>query len=266
MRPPNWKEYLSAQLLVRRAEQKNIETTAEAIELNARLIAHDLSQLGITVNCAPVIDIPVKTADKIISDRAFGKNPERVSQYGMAACLGYLQGGVLPVLKHLPGHGRAKFDSHKKLPVINTPLNVLEKTDFVPFRSLVNMPWAMTAHIIYTRIDSLAPITHSKVAIKHLIREQFGYQGIIISDDLSMKALSGSLKNRAKKALYAGCDLVLHCNGDFHEMKSLIEGCSKLTEDSRNKLNKAEEMRKKNINNLNFDVSNAEFKLKNLLA
>ena len=186
--------------------------------LAARLIADDLGQLGITVDCAPVLDVPVSGADPVIGDRAWGNEPRLVTEHGLAVCDGLMAGGVLPVIKHIPGHGRALVDSHRALPVVETPLETLDSTDFAPFRALSGMPWAMTAHVLYTAIDPDRPATLSPRVIAEVIRAGIGFDGVLLCDDLSMAALGGKIEMRARDALQAGCDLVLHCNGILDEM------------------------------------------------
>lgn len=190
----------------------------EIARLGTRLIAHDLHQLGIDVDCVPVLDVPVPGADGIIGDRAYSDDPRTIAVLARAAAEGLLAGGVLPVIKHIPGHGRAPADSHLALPVVEAELELLEERDFMPFRALADMPLAMTAHVVYTAIDSAAPATTSRKVIQEVIRGSIGYDGLLMSDDLSMKALSGSMAERTAASLAAGCDLVLHCNGEMGEM------------------------------------------------
>lgn len=190
--------------------------------LNARLLAEELISLGITVNCAPLADIPVTGSHDIIGDRAFGHTPEQVAALGAAMAKGLLEGGVLPVLKHIPGHGRATADSHEELPTVTASLAELRATDFIPFQKLCHLPLGMTAHIRYTAIDEKLPATLSPTVIK-LIREEIGFTGLLMSDDLSMKALSGSMGELTKQTLAAGCDLVLHCNGKMEEMQLIAD-------------------------------------------
>ena len=196
----------------------------EITRLGARLIAHDLASLGINVDCVPVLDVPDPEGHEIIGDRAYGQTPEEVAYLGRAAAEGLIAGGVLPVIKHIPGHGRAKADSHLELPVVEAAYEALDARDFPPFRVLSDMPMAMTAHVIYSAIDPKRPATTSKKAMKKVIRGALGFDGLVMSDDLSMKALSGGFSERAEQALAAGCDVVLHCNGDMGEMKAVVDG------------------------------------------
>jgi beta-N-acetylhexosaminidase len=159
-----------------------------------------------------------------------------VSVLGLAAAEGFLSGGVIPVIKHIPGHGRAKADSHIDLPVVDTSIENLNLTDFQPFMALRHMPWAMTAHVVYSSIDKVMPATNSTMVINNIIRKTIGFEGVLVSDDLSMKALAGPLDKRARDALSAGCDIVLHCSGNFTEMESVARGVSPLTDDARARL------------------------------
>jgi len=220
LRPPYWRE---APPGIRFGElaQRDLGLGIEACRLNGRLLAADLQPLGITVDCVPVLDIPVAGSHDIIGDRAFGTDPELVATLGRAQMDGVMAGGVLPIIKHIPGHGRAKVDSHVGLPVVDADLETLEATDFAPFRALRDAPLAMTAHIVYTAIDEKAAITVSAKGIREVIRGRIGFTGILISDDLCMEALGGSPGDRAEAATGAGCDLVLHCNGVLDDMKSV---------------------------------------------
>src|SRR5580700_2628316 len=192
-----------------------------AAKLGARLMAVDLARFGIDVDCAPIADVPVAGSDPIIGDRAYGTEPAKVAAIGGAIAAGLLEGGVLPVLKHIPGHGRATADSHQRLPVVNTDRATLEATDFAAFRPLAALPMGMTAHVVFTAIDPVAPATSSASIVGEVIRNSIGFQGLLMSDDVSMGALSGSLGERALAALGAGCDMILHCNGRLDEMREL---------------------------------------------
>jgi beta-N-acetylhexosaminidase len=221
--PPHWNRYPPGRAygaLVSRDPALARDIT----RLGARLIAHDLAALGINVDCVPVLDVPDPQGHEIIGDRAYGDTPEQVATLGRAAAEGLIAGGVLPVIKHIPGHGRAKADSHLELPVVEASYEDLDARDFPPFRVLSDMPMAMTAHVIYTAIDRKRPATTSKKAIKRVIRDAIGFDGLLMSDDLSMKALSGDFEQRARDSLAAGCDVVLHCNGDMAEMKAVVSG------------------------------------------
>jgi len=220
LKPPEWKARPPAAVFGALHAQ-DADSAREAVYLNARLIAHDLAELGINVDCVPVLDIPVDGADPVIGDRAFGRDASVVIDLGRAAIQGTIEGGVLPVMKHAPGHGRAMADSHHELPRVATPAEELSASDFVTFRSLNSCPLAMTAHVVYEAIDPQRPATTSPKVIRDVIRGEIGFEGVLLSDDLSMNALSGTLSVRAKAALFAGCDIVLHCNGKMDEMREV---------------------------------------------
>jgi len=192
-----------------------------AARLSAQLIASDLYALGIDVDCLPLADVPAPGGDAIIGDRAYGTTPEKVAAIAGAVAEGLLKGGVLPVLKHIPGHGRAAADSHLKLPVVDTQRATLELTDFAAFRPVANLPLGMTAHVVFSAIDPSAPATTSATMVGKVIRDSIGFEGLLMSDDISMGALSGSLAERSRAAISAGCDVVLHCNGKLAEMEEV---------------------------------------------
>ena len=225
MGPPHWPKYPPGDAYLKATN--DLSTARELVRLGARLMAHDLREVGINVDCAPVLDTPVPGAHDIIGDRAYGADPQTVAQLGRAAAEGLLAGGVLPVIKHMPGHGRAFADSHKDLPVVHADLDTLDAWDFAPFKSLSDMPIGMTAHIVFTAIDPKRPATQSRKAIR-MIRERLGFGGLLLSDDLVMNALSGTLTQRAHKALKAGCDIVIHWNGVMDEMRQVAEGVGPL--------------------------------------
>jgi len=188
------------------------EAAVEAVTLNHRLLAHELLSVGVDADCAPCVDLLHPGAHGIIGDRAYGDDPSLVAALGRAACDGLLAGGVAPVIKHIPGHGRAKVDSHLGLPVVDTSVEELEQTDFAPFRAVADAPMAMTAHVVYSDVDpECATVSHR--AIETVIRGLIGFDGLLMSDDLSMKALGGDLADRARRSIEAGCDVVLHGNG-----------------------------------------------------
>ena len=218
--PPHWKERPTAQVFAD-LHNRAPEEAREAAYLNARLIARDLTDLGINVDCLPVLDVPVEGAHDIIGDRAYGRDPSVIIDLGRAVIEGMIEGGVLPVMKHIPGHGRAGADSHLDLPRVSATAEELSASDFVTFRSLAHCPLAMTAHVVYEAIDAQRPATTSPKVIRDVIRGEIGFDGLLMSDDLSMQALSGSLDHRAKASLFAGCDVVLHCNGNLAEMREI---------------------------------------------
>ncbi len=228
LKPPNWPVHPPVPVFARLG-RTDIEKAVEAARLNARLIAAQLDGLGITVNCAPVLDVPQPGSGPVIAERAAGHTPELAAMLGQASCEGFLDGGILPVIKHIPGLGRAKVDSHMELPVVEARLDELKAVDFAPFKALKHMPWAMTAHVVYKALDDREPATASSKVIERTIRGTIGFNGLLISDDLSMKALSGSLEERARAALKAGCDVALHCNGQMAEMVSVARGCAAMS-------------------------------------
>ncbi len=192
-----------------------------AARLSARLIAADLIDLGVTVNCLPLADVPVAGADAVIGNRAYGTEPGKVAAIARAVTEGLEQGGVLPVLKHIPGHGRATADTHFRLPVVDTPRAELERTDFAAFQPLADLPMAMTAHVVFSALDPAQPATTSATIIEQVIRGSIGFQGLLMSDDVSMNALAGSIAERTRATLSAGCDMILHCNGNLEEMRAV---------------------------------------------
>ncbi|MFT3996007.1 MAG: beta-N-acetylhexosaminidase [Asticcacaulis sp.] len=218
LKPPHWKAYPPAAAYETLAG--SVFEQREYVRLGARLMAHDLKALGINVDCAPVLDVPQAGAHDVVGDRAYGVSAESVAVMGRAAAEGLLAGGVLPVIKHVPGHGRATADSHKELPVVKARRDELEKVDFYPFAVNADMPLAMTAHVVYAALDRRNPATTSKKVIR-AIREDIGFDGLLLSDDIGMEALKGPVANRAKAALRAGCDVVLHCSGDLEEMRAV---------------------------------------------
>lgn len=217
LKPPHWRAAPPQGVFASLGETAGIH----AARLNARLIASELNDLGINVDCLPLLDLRFPGAHDIIGDRAFGETVGTVTSLGRAVCEGLLEGGVLPVIKHIPGHGRAMADSHLELPHVNAGRADLEATDFAPFRELANMPLAMTAHVVYDDIDPSNPATTSATVMSEIIRDSIGYDGLVMTDDLSMKALAGDFSSRTANSLQSGCDLVLHCNGDITEMEEV---------------------------------------------
>lgn len=220
LEPPQWPAYPAG---ARYGELYDREPASgiAAAKLAGHLIAADLASLGIDVDCLPLADVPVSGSDAVIGDRAYGSEPGKVAAIAAAIAQGLQAGGVLPVLKHLPGHGRAKADSHHRLPVVDTDQATLEATDFAAFRPLAGLPIGMTAHVVFSAVDPIAPATTSVTMVREVIRGFIGFMGLLMSDDISMGALSGTLAERSRAALAAGCDLVLHCNGDLREMQEV---------------------------------------------
>lgn len=211
----HWRAYPSAARLA--AVSADPVEQIKVVRLATRLIAHDLAEVGVNVDCLPVLDLPVAGSHAIIGDRAYGEDPETVARLGRAAAEGLMSGGVLPVFKHVPGHGRARSDSHLELPTVESSREELERTDFAPFKANADLPIAMTAHVVFKAIDPERPATLSPVVIEEIVRGHIGFDGLLMSDDLSMKALSGSFRDRARALFAAGVDLALHCNGDLSE-------------------------------------------------
>ena len=220
--PPHWPKYPAASLFRRLAN--NAFEQASLVRLAARLMAHDLRAVGITVDCLPVLDVPSPGGHSVIGDRAYADDAVNVALLGRAAAEGLIAGGVLPVVKHMPGHGRAGADSHLELPVVVASLVELEAADFLPFRMLSDMPLAMTAHVVFRAVDPDGPATTSRKVVRDVMRGHIGYEGLIITDDLSMKALSGGFTGRTRAAFRAGVDMALHCNGDLAEARQVAEG------------------------------------------
>lgn len=225
--PPNWRKYPPA----RRFAEVYRKDATEGVRLTragARLMADDLQKVGINVNCLPVADVPQPGAHEIIGDRAYGEDVDEIAVLARAAADGCLDGGVLPVIKHIPGHGRAGVDSHVGLPVVDAGREELADVDFAVFGQLRDFPLAMTAHVIYSAFDAERPATLSETVVRDVIRGEIGYAGLVMTDDLSMGALSGTLKERAEAAFAAGCDMALHCNGEFDEMLDVAEATPEL--------------------------------------
>ena len=199
-----------------------------AARLAGHLIAADLRLVGIDADCLPLGDVPLASGDPVIGDRAYGCESGKVAAIAKAIAEGLQAGGVLPVLKHLPGHGRATADSHHRLPVVDTDRKTLEETDFAAFRPLASLPIGMTAHVVFSAFDPVAPATTSVTILRQVIRGFIGFRGLLMSDDISMNALSGTIAERSRAALAAGCDVVLHCNGDMSEMEAVAAEAPKL--------------------------------------
>jgi len=226
--PPNWPAYPPGAVFGRLYDIDRA-LGLSAARLSARLIAADLTETGVTVDCLPLADVPVAGADAVIGDRAYGTEPGKVAAIARAVTEGLEQGGILPVLKHIPGHGRATTDTHLKLPVVDTPKAELERTDFAAFQPLADLPMAMTAHVVFSALDPAHPATTSATIIKQVIRGVIGFQGLLMSDDVSMNALAGSIAERTRAVFAAGCDMVLHCNGKLDEMREVARETPQLS-------------------------------------
>src|SRR5437764_849439 len=222
LRPPHWRKAPPARVLgelYARDQERGLEATA----LNSRLLAADVASIGCDVDCVPVLDIGFPETHAVIGDRAYAGQPEPVAALGRAAAEGLTAEGVMPVIKHMPGHGRATVDSHDNLPRVTVSRDTLERTDFLPFKLLSDLPWAMTAHVLYEAIDPDAALTVSTRGVKDIVRGHIGFNGLLLSDDLSMQALGGTLGERAARSLAAGCDIALHCNGRMAEMVEVAQ-------------------------------------------
>ncbi len=228
-----------------------------------RLLAADLSELGINTDCAPVVDVPVEGAHDIIGDRAYGKSVEQVVALAKAVGDGFMAGGVVPVIKHIPGHGRATADSHLSLPVVTESRAELAVTDFAPFKALNHLPTAMTAHVVFRDIDPQSPASTSPIVTREIIRGEIGFDGLLMSDDLTMKALSGPMRSRAEAVVAAGSDLALHCSGDLPEMLQAAAGAGPLAGRAQQRFDTAIKITKASRP---FDSAAAEAQLAKVLA
>ena len=224
---PHWRKYPSG-VTFSKLYDKSPKLGMRAAYLSYRLIADDLRSAGIAADCAPVLDLPQADADPIISDRAFGEQTGKIIDIANAVMAGLMSGGVAPVIKHIPGHGRAEVDSHKALPYIKASRQTLESKDFIPFRELNEAPMAMTAHAVY-ECSSRSALTVSKKSLTELVRGAIGFNGLLMSDDLDMKALKGGLTRKTERALAAGCDVALQCSGQLIDMVQVAKGAALLS-------------------------------------
>lgn len=261
LRPPSWRNAPPAEVFAQMFEREP-EAAIEATRINYQLLAHELRDVGLDVNCAPVLDLRVDGADAIIGDRAFGDRPDPIVHLGRAAMDGLMACGVAPVIKHIPGHGRADADSHLALPRVGEERGYLSETDFAPFKALNDAPMAMTAHIVYADIDPENPATTSSDVIGSVIRDEIGFDGLLMTDDLSMKALEGSFRDRGEASIRAGCDILLHCNGDPVEMRPVAEAAPELAGKALERAGIAEKARE---NRESFDPKTAESRLNALI-
>ena len=227
LQPPQWRATLSAKRYGDLALTDNA-AALRATWINGRLLAAELYELGVNVDCAPVLDLSIPGAHDVIGDRSFGADPALVIELARAFSEGLMSGGVHAMIKHIPGHGRAMADSHKELPTVDLPRAELEKTDFAPFKGLADVPLAMTAHILFPQIDPERPATTSPIVINEIVRGYIGYQGLIVSDDVTMAALSGSDRERAETTREAGCDVVLHCYAELEQMREIAIGSGEM--------------------------------------
>lgn len=235
--PPHWPLFPTGEAFGRLYETAPL-SGLEAARVNALALAVMLRDLGINVDCLPLLDVPVPGAHDVIGDRAYGIEPMRVAALGDMTLRGLREGGVVGIVKHIPGHGRACADSHLELPVVTASREELE-TDIAPFRKLRDAPMAMTAHVKYTALDPDRCASLSPVVIGETIRGDIGFDGFLMADDLSMKALGGSFAERARGVIAAGCDVALHCSGDFGEMREIAEAAPPMTNVASRRLARA---------------------------
>lgn len=257
LRGPHWIDW-RAPLDFIHAAGDNAE---RAMYLRYRHIAHELKALTIDSNCAPMVDLIVKETHEFLHNRCYGTSPTDVAALGRAAANGMLDGGVLPVLKHIPGHGRADLDSHYDLPRVSTELDELRETDFAPFRDLNDLPMAMTAHVVYESVDE-APATLSRDMMQ-LVRHDIGFDGLIMTDDIGMKALSGTVPQIAHAALEAGCDVILHCNAPLVDRIACANAAGRMTDAAQTRAEAALNARRAPDN---IDIADLNAELEALLA
>jgi beta-N-acetylhexosaminidase len=263
LRPPEWRA-APAPGRIGAVAARDRGTALEAARLNASLMGRELADLGITVDCTPVLDLQFPGAHAgVVGDRALGSDPELVAALGRATCEGLLAAGVEPVIKHIPGHGRALVDSHHDLPRVDAPLAALRQTDFIPFRRLADMRWGMTCHVVYAAIDPDRPATTSPKVIAEIIRGEIGFDGVLVTDDLSMQALQGDLGDRTRRARAAGCDVALHCTGRLDEMREVVDAAGSISAATSKRLMRP---RRSPPPSPAFDIAAAEAHLSTLMA
>ena len=236
LKNPNWKSYPSAEYFGIKAK-KNLSVAKKLIFKNSIEIAKDLKKLGINMNCAPVLDVKYDFTNNVIGDRSFSSNPRIVSELGKSFCNGLKKIGIIPIVKHIPGHGPSSKDSHKTTPNVDLDLISLNKKDFLPFKKLNKEPAAMIAHIVYNKIDKDIACC-SKEIIKKIIRKKIGFKGLLISDDINMKALKGTIKNKVKAILKSGCEIILHCNANIKEMMQIYSSIPLIKNETLKKVSK----------------------------
>ena len=261
--PPHWRRYPAAQHYLE-ATRGDVKQAEDLARLGARLIAHDLYDLGFTINCAPTLDLGFEGRTDAIGDWTFARDPEAVIRLGRAFAEGLLAGGVLPAIKHMPGHGRATIDSHKSLPKVDVPISELTPSDFEPFRQLADLPIGLTAHILFPHLDPNAPATLSPKIVREIIRGLMGFDGLLLSDDISMEALQGDFKSRAAAFFAAGGDIALHCNGNLAEAEGVAAASPVLRDQALQRAERAFSMLKSSPEP--FDPVDAGAKLDAALA
>lgn len=260
--PPEWPKRPTGRVFAE-LYRRDPAAAEDAVRLNFRLIAHDLREVGLDADCVPVLDTPQPGADPIIGDRAYGMDAPPIARLGRAALDGLAAGGVVGVIKHIPGHGRADADSHLALPKADATAEELSQIDIAPFKALADAPMAMTAHVLYPAWDVKRPATTSPKIIREIIRGAIGFDGLLMTDDLSMKALEGSFKERCEASIAAGCDMLLHCNGDHAEMVPVAAAAPRLDAMAAKRAHRAEAMRRKPEP---FDPKDAQARLDVLLG
>lgn len=223
LRAPHWREWLPP---LDQVAQSGVHA-ARAMAIRSRIIAHELRAVGIDANCAPCCDLASDVTHPFLRNRCYGSDPAAVAAIARAVAEAHLQGGVLPVMKHMPGHGRSTADTHHDLPTVSATPDDLDVTDFAPFRALADLPLAMTAHVVFAAFDADRPATQSPAMID-VIRHRIGFAGLLMTDDLNMQALSGTLAERTAAARAAGCDIALHCKGDLAEMEAVAAAAGRL--------------------------------------
>ncbi|SLN77233.1 beta-N-acetylhexosaminidase [Oceanibacterium hippocampi] len=263
LHPPHWRS-APPQAVFGRLWQRDRIDAVRAAGLNARLIGDELARLGITVDCLPALDLSRPETTAAIGDRALSDDPEAVAALGRAVAGGLAAAGVLPVIKHMPGHGRARVDSHHALPAVDAGLAELADSDFLPFARLAHLPIGMTGHILFEALDPDRPATLSPTVIADVIRGRIGFSGLLLTDDLSMKALEGTVAERAARALDAGCDLALHCNGELGEMKGIAAAIRPLDAAAAARVRAAEDYRLTR-RSTEFDIAAVQTELAALL-
>lgn len=270
LKAPEWIEYPAAKVFGELTKTSEAEGR-EATRINSYLMALDLIEMGITVNCAPVVDVPAPDCHQFLAgSRTYSDRPETVGLLGEAVCRGLLDGGVTPVIKHIPGHGRAKVDSHHMLPSTDAPLAELSKTDFKPFKYLASSDmktalWAMAAHVVFSQIDPDSAASVSRRVVDTVIRGEIGFNGVLLADDVSMKALGGTLESRIKGTMAAGMDLTMLCNASFDDRKAALFYTPKLSAQAASRLEAAETERKKLVKKGNDNRKELERKLEQMI-
>lgn len=275
LKAPEFREYPAARVFAELLQNSSRDEGLEATRINSYLMALDLKDMGISVNCAPVVDVPAPDCHEFLAaSRTYGNIADEISMLGEAVCQGLLQGGVTPVIKHIPGHGRARVDSHFSLPVTDAPPEELSRTDFKPFKYLAQSDmktalWAMAAHVVYSSIDSDSAATISHRVVETIIREEMGFDGVLLADDISMKALGGTLKSRVQDTMAAGMDLTMLCNAPFADRVEALSVTPRVTKVAANRLVRAEEQRtasqKSSNDNKNMTRDSLEQKLAQIM-